>query len=57
MKKLMKKMQKQADQAEPTDAHKALICERLDEVFEDHSLDKKKMEGFYNDLLAWKSRI
>ena len=57
MRKLMKKMQKQEQQANPSEARKAYVCEQLDELFDFHNLEKSKNEGFYKDLLEWKSKI
>ena len=57
MKKLLKKMKKQAEVAEPSPAVQSLSEEHLDQVFEHHSLDKSKFDGFYTDLSQWKKQL
>lgn len=57
MKSLLKKMKKQVDHTEPSDAQHNLNCEHLKEIFEDHHLTMDKYKGFYEDLLTWKKQI
>jgi hypothetical protein len=58
MKKLLKKMAKQANVAEPSVAHCTINEEKLEDIFEHHNLDPKgKHEGFFKDLMTWRKDI
>ena len=57
MKKLLKKMHKQVEVAEPTDNHNKFSAEQLEHVFDDHSIDRERYDGFFQDLMEWKKSL
>jgi len=57
LKELLKKMKKQEDLVQPTEAKTNLDKERLQAILADHGIDTKAKADFVEDLLEWKKHL
>ena len=57
LKELLKKVNKQSDQVEPSQTLQAVYKEKIREILADHKIDAEKHKELVEELLLWKKQI